>query len=137
MKKMLGISVSYLLFGLIVGLFFHEAAYYTNFDGKSVLGVVHGHALALGTAVFLAIPVLMQVFHLEQHKSFRLFVYTYNAGLWATLVFMTIRGLVQLFSFPISSFADHMIGGLAGISHIVLTVGIYFLFRTLFSAMKE
>lgn len=137
MKKMIHISAVYLIFGLVTGLFYHEAAYYTGFEGESVLGLVHSHALALGTLVFLALPVLMQVFHIEQQKSFRRFLYTYQTGLVMTLAFMSIRGIVQLFVLPISSFWDHMIGGLAGIGHVILTIGIYFLFRTLLSAVKE
>ncbi len=59
----------------MIGLFYHEAACYTGFEGESVLGLVHSHALALGTLVFLAVPVLMQVFHIEQQKSFRRFLF--------------------------------------------------------------
>lgn len=137
MKKMIYISAAYLIFGLIIGLFYHEAAYYTGFEGESVLGLVHGHAIGLGTLVFLALPIFMKNFPMEQNKNFRPFVFTYNIGLLMTLGFMTTRGTVQLFALPISSFWDHMIGGLAGIGHTILAVGIYFLFRSLLSVVKE
>lgn len=136
MKKMIRIAIAYLILGLVLGLFYHEASYYTGFTGESVLRLVHGHALALGTLPFLILPILMKMFHLQQQKHFHRFLYAYNAGLIMTLGFMTVRGITQLFSLPISSFWDHMIGGLAGIGHVILTIGIYFLFRTYLSAMQ-
>ncbi len=137
MKKMLCISAAYLIFGLSAGLFYHEAAYFTAFHGESVLRLVHAHALGLGAMVFFALPLLMKSFDLEKQRCFRWFVYVYNIGLIMTLGFMTVRGAVQLFFIPISSFWDHMIGGLAGIGHLILGLGICFLYSSLFSAIKQ
>lgn len=137
MKKMIRISAAYLIFGLAAGLFYREATVYTGYTGHSVLALVHGHALSLGALVFLLAPVFMQVFHLQQHKAFHRFVCIYNIGLVLSLVCMTARGVVQLFELPISKFIDHMIGGFAGIGHMILTVGLYFLFRSLWAAVKE
>lgn len=131
MKKMYKISLGYILFGLLAGMFYHEAAYWTHFEGDSVLARVHPHALLLGGAVFLLLPVLMKVFEIQKIRSFRFFMGFYNLGLIVSLGFMTARGAVQLFGLPISSFWDHMIGGMAGIGHILLTVGIGFLFHAL------
>lgn len=137
MKKMIHISIIYLIFGLVTGLFYHEAAYYTSFEGVSTLRLVHGHALILGTLFSLVLPLFMKVFSIENQKYFHSFLYTYHTGLVITLGFMSIRGIVQLFSLPITKFWDHMIGGLAGIGHIILTIGMFFLFRTLLSAVKD
>lgn len=54
-----------------------------------------------------------------------------------TLGFMTARGVTQLFSLPISSFMDHMIGGLAGIGHIILTIGLVFLFHAFIKSAEN
>lgn len=131
MKNMYKISLAYLVFGLTTGLFYHEAAYWTHFEGESVLSRVHPHALALGVAVFLLMPLLMQVFQIHKQKSFRWFVGVYNLGLVMTLGFMTARGATQLFQVAVPSFRDHMMGGLAGIGHVIFTVGIGFLFHAL------
>lgn len=53
-----------------------------------------------------------------------------------SILFMALRGIPQLFILNISSFADHMIGGLAGIGHVILTIGFYHLYRTLISSDK-
>lgn len=63
--------------------------------------------------------------------------WTYNIGLIMTLGFMTARGVTQLFSLPISSFMDHMIGGLAGIGHIILTIGLAFLFHAFIKSAEN
>ncbi len=137
MKNMIRISASYLTFALIAGVFYHEVAYYTHFEGVSVLSLVHPHALMLGALVFLALPVLMKLFHIEQQKMFRRGLYTYNVGLIMSLFFMTVRGLTQVFQMNVPSFADHMIGGLAGIGHVILTVGIYFFYRAYLKAVEK
>ena len=131
MKTMYKISLSYLIFGLLAGVFNHEAAYWTHFEGDSALARVHPHALVLGALVFLLVPLFMKAFEIQKYKSFRWFVILYNLGLVMSLVFMAARGASQLFLMPFPSFWDHMIGGLAGIGHIILTVGIGFFFRTL------
>lgn len=130
-KKMYWISLSYILLGLVAGVVNHEVAYWTNFTGKSVMSVVHPHAIILGGLVFLLLPLLMNNFALEDKKSFRGFLWTYNIGLVMTLGFMIARGMSQLLVKPFPSFMDHMVGGLAGIGHIILTVGIGFLFYSL------
>lgn len=137
MKKMIHLSAAYLIFGLLTGLFYHEASYYMEFTGSSVLRLVHAHAFGLGTLVFFFLPVLMQVFHIKEDRAFRRFLYTYNVGLLMTLGFMTLRGVTELFSLSVSSFWDHMIGGLAGIGHVILSFGIFFLFQLYLSAVKK
>lgn len=137
MKKMVHIASAYLVFGLLTGLFYHEAAYYTGFTGDTVLSRVHAHAFALGALVAFALVLFMKVFPVQKQKTFMPFVVTYNAGVVMSLVLMTVRGTVQLFHLPISSFWDHMVGGLAGIGHVILTIGLYLFIRTLLKAIRE
>lgn len=131
LKSLYYISITYLLFGLFTGIFYHEVAYYTNFTDVSVLKYVHPHALFLGTLIFMIIPIFVKVFSIDKNKYFKKFIITYNLGLAMSLLFMSIRGITQLFQIQISNFSDHMIGGLAGIGHVILSIGLYFLFRTL------
>lgn len=137
MKKMYKISLAYLIFGLVAGLFTHEVAYWTGFTGRTVLTKVHTHALTLGTAVFAMMPLFMKSFHIENQKSFGRFKWTYNIGLIMTLGLMSVRGITQLYALPISSSVDHMIGGLAGIGHVILTVGFGFLFHALIKSSES
>ncbi len=137
MKKYYYISIAYLIIALISGLFYHEVEYYTSFTDYSTLKYLHSHTIILGTLVFLLVPVFIKVFSIDTSKYFKKFIVVYNLGLIMSLFFMAARGITQLFSMPISSVTDHMIGGLAGIGHIILTIGMYYLFRTLLSSLKE
>lgn len=137
MKNILKISVMYIVFGLVIGLTTHEIAYWTNFSGETVLSFVHAHVLILGGGVFLMVPVLMKVFQIEQQKGFKGFLWAYNLGLLMTLGFMSVRGFSELLEFPLGNMMNHMVGGLAGIGHVILTVGVFLFFKALFRAMKE
>ena len=137
MKKSYKIAVAYLVFGLIAGVFAREVTKFTNFTGQTVMWLVHTHALVLGTAVFVLLPLFMKNFHIEEQKSFKKFEWTYNIGLILTLGFMTVRGVTQLFALPISSTVSSMILGFAGLGHIILTTGIVFLFQALFKSAEN
>ena len=137
MKKYYKISLGYLLLGLFIGFFYHEAAYWTNFSGVSVLSKVHPHILTLGAGIFFIIPILIKLFEIDKLKSFKLFMIFYNLGLIVSFGFMITRGIYQLFNLPLSKFLDHMIGGLAGIGHVILTIGICFLFYTIIKSCDK
>lgn len=137
MKNMYKISLAYLAFGLFTGLFHHEAAYWTHFEGESVLSRVHPHAILLGGVLFLLLPLFMKAFEIEKQKSFKVFLWVYNLGLVMSLGFMAARGVCQLFFMPIPSFLDHMLGGMAGIGHVILTVGLGFLYHALMASCKK
>lgn len=137
MKNMYKISLSYLIFALASGLFHHEVAYWTHFEGNSALARVHPHAMILGSAVFLVMPLMMHTFQIHKQKSFRFFLGFYNVGLVMSLAFMTARGAIQLFGLNTPSFVDHMVGGMAGIGHIILTIGIAFLFHALMKSCDK
>ncbi len=131
------ISLSYFITGLIAGLVNHEIVYWTHFTGESMMSVVHPHAILLGGFVFLLMPLFLKSFALEKQKSFRRFLWLYNIGLIMTLVFMIARGMSQLLMKPFPSFLDHMVGGFAGIGHIILTIGLGFLFHALLKSVDE
>lgn len=136
-KKMYWISLAYIAIGLALGLLNHEIAYWTHFTGESVLAEVHPHAIMLGGFVFLSMPLFMKNFDIEKQRSFRIFLWVYNMGLLMTLGFMTARGMSQTLAMPLPSFADHMVGGLAGIGHIILTIGLGFFFHALFKPIND
>ncbi len=137
MKKMYWISLAYIVFGLSIGLLDHEVTYWTHFTGESILSLVHPHAIMLGGLVFLLLPLFMKNFAVEKQKSFHIFLWTYNIGLMITLGFLTARGISQLLMVPFSSFWDHMVGGIAGIGHIILTMGLGFLFHALMKSVGQ
>lgn len=79
----------------------------------------------------------MKSFAVEKQKHFQVFLWVYNIGLIITLGFMTARGIPQLLVMPFPNFGNHIVGGLAGIGHIILTVGLGFLFHALIKSAHE
>ena len=137
MKKMYKISAIYLIFALTAGVFYRESSKFMNYIGETALAKVHPHALMLGTALFAVLPVFMKLFEIQKDKSFNKFIIFYNIGLVATLVMMAARGVTQIFNLSISSGVSHIISGFAGMGHIILTVGIFFLYRAFIKSTKE
>ncbi len=136
-RNMYRLSIFYFVVALTTGLFHHNIEYWTNFTGISVLKYVHPHSTVLGGFLFLLLPLFVKVFSIHKSKYFKRFMIIYNVGLIGSLFFMSFKGVRQLYDIAIPKFWNHMSSGLAGISHVILTVGIFFLFRTLQTSIKE
>lgn len=136
MKKLLKSALTYLIVGLVAGVFAREFPRFVdsaNFVEESQLPVLHTHALALGLFVFLFLLILAKTFNIHQHKHFNKFFITYNVGLAMTLAMMFIHGIwVAVGNNPHPAFS-----GVAGIGHIIITVGFALLFKILFDQVKS
>lgn len=137
MKKAFKIAAAYLAFALVAGVFARESTKLMGFTGNTVMWLVHPHALMLGTGVFVLLPLFMKNFHIEQQKSFKKFEVTYNIGLILTLVMLSVRGITQIFALPLSRGLDYAISGISGIGHIVLTIGLVFLFQAFIKSAEN
>lgn len=127
MKKVYYAALMYMVLGLVSGLFFREFTKASDFSGETELAVMHTHLLALGMIVMLVVLVLEKLFVLSKTKWFNLFFWHYNAGLLLTIVMMLIIGIGQVAGHT----STPMLAGLAGLGHIILTVGLAFLFVAL------
>lgn len=127
MKKLYNAAAVYMILGLAGGLFYREYSKYFNFDGFTQLSVVHTHLLTLGMLFFLLVLVLEKVFTLSKSRWFNLFFWHYNAGLLLTAGMMVIHGMMTLRGKADSAMLD----GISGLGHIIITVGIVFLFVAL------
>jgi len=82
---------------------------------------------------FLIVLLLEKNFHLTTHKNYKKFYMFYNMGLGMTLLMMIIHGILQVYSYP-----DHAaISGIAGLGHIILTIGLAYFFQVLFASINE
>ena len=130
MKKIAKSAMAYLIFGLIAGVSFREfpkmvdAAQYVE---ESQLSIVHVHTLTLGMLFFLFVLIFARLFNIHEHKWFNKFFLTYHIGLFITLVIMLVHGIwVSVGNEPHPAFS-----GMAGIGHIVVTVGFGMFFKIL------
>lgn len=137
MRKLLKIAASYAVLGLILGIFYREFTKLNGFTGITTLGFLHVHTLVLGMFMFL-ILVLMEIqFQLSEAKSFKPFLIIYNLGLIMTIIMMMVRGIPQVLDTNLSTGMNAAISGMSGVGHILLAVGLFFLFKALFQKIKD
>src|SRR5690625_2636283 len=70
MKKISYLSLGYIIFGLLVGVFYREFPKFISTPeavAESQLSVVHTHTLTLGTFFFLFVLIFAKLFHIDSH----------------------------------------------------------------------
>lgn len=136
MMRLLNTSLVYLLLGLLAGVFYREYTKAIGAPGGGQLSTLHTHLLVLGMIMFLLVLVLDAVFGLTGRRFFGVFYWTYNIGLAITIVMMVVRGMLTANGVSPAD-TSAAIPGIAGLGHIVLSVGLVFLFVTLREAVAE
>lgn len=131
MKKYINISFLYFILAMVAGVFYREFTKICAFSGRTVLGFVHGHLLALGTLVFLIVALFYDKFDLENNKKFKMFFKVYNFGVILTAIMMVVRGVIQVKNIVLTSSKSAMISGMAGLGHIILFIGFLLFFMSL------
>ncbi|WP_153504540.1 DUF2871 domain-containing protein [Cumulibacter manganitolerans] len=124
-------AATYTGLGLIGGLLYRELTRGRDWQFTQ-LNVVHTHLLALGTLVMLIALALEKLFALSRRRETTYFWWFYNAGLVLASAMMTLKGILQLDG-PVDSKA---LAGVSGLGHIMLTVGLVFLFIALIKQVK-
>lgn len=131
MEKLWRASFFYLIAGLLSGIYFREMTKIYDFQGFTQLGVVHTHLLVLGMLFFLIVMLFEKNFHLTHQKSYRAFFGTYNSGLGIMILMLLVNGTRTVLGQEITP----MFAGIAGLGHIIITIGFIFFFLTLKQAM--
>ena len=103
-----------------------------DYDGTTQLGLLHTHLLALGMLFFLIVMALEKAFTLSADKWFNLFYWHYNGGLALSSVMMLVIGIRDV----AGAGENAAISGIAGLGHIIITVGLAFLFVGLYQRIK-
>lgn len=119
MKQLWLAASAYATLGLFFGLLYRTLTH-DGFDGKTQLSITHTHFLALGMLVMLIVLALDAALGVSGSKSFKVFFWTYNVGLLISGGVMVWHGLIQLGGGE----GGAAVAGVAGIGHILLTVGI-------------
>ncbi|MGP8304083.1 DUF2871 domain-containing protein [Streptomyces inhibens] len=133
MRKSYYAAHVYMILGLISGLYYREITKINDFAGDTQLSVVHTHLLALGMLGFLIVLALDKQFQLSEAKQFTYFFWFYNAGIAITVLTMLIRGTQTV----LGNHVPEAVSWIAGLGHIVLTVGLILLFVLLGKRLNE
>ena len=136
MKKLFISSGVYTILALIGGVFFREFTKYYEFLGHTSLSVIHTHLFVLGTFLFLLLALLFKDQKLEESKTFKWFFITYNIALPLFIITLLTRGILQVTNASLSDEMNSMISGLAGVTHILLTVSLCLLIPNFIKLVK-
>ena len=115
-------------------------SFYENGGGRTQLAYTHVHTLILGMLFML---VIGSILHLK-NKNFddvKKPMIIYLVGISSSITMMVVRGSIQIFSkTAVSKGLDSALSGLAGLSHIILGIGLIYLLlviRSFFDSKKE
>lgn len=138
MKKLLNTSVIYLAFALVSGVFYREFTKWNGFTGYTSLSVLHTHLFVLGVFLFL-ILILFVRNHQDvlKGKKFKRFFILHNIALPFFWIMLLVRGIVQVLNIELNSSMNAMIAGIAGVSHILLTISLIFFVVILYEVIKK
>ncbi|MEU6231527.1 DUF2871 domain-containing protein [Kitasatospora sp. NPDC047058] len=124
MRKSYHAAHVYMILGVVSGLYYRELTKHNDFHGETQLSVVHTHLLALGMLGFLIVLALDKQFGLSGSRQFTSFFWFYNAGIAITVGAMLFRGTQTVLGHHV----PEAVSWIAGLGHIVLTVGLILLF---------
>lgn len=127
-------AVAWTAIGLAGGLGYREITKTNDFHGLTQLGVVHTHALVLGTTFFLLMLVLRRVGLLAAGRAASALPIAWNAGLAITVTMLSVKGFGQVTG---ASWADaKAIAGISGLGHMTLTAALICLLVAVGGALK-
>ncbi|MGL5439628.1 MAG: DUF2871 domain-containing protein [Filifactoraceae bacterium] len=132
MKKILNTAIIYFIFAIIAGVFYREFTKFNNYIGITTLSYVHTHLFVLGMIFFLIIASFINKdSSLVKDKLFDRFFTLYNIALSMMVTMLIIRGVVQVINIELTAAMDSAISGIAGISHILITISLTMFFYLL------
>ena len=124
MKKLINTAFIYTILALVSGVFYREFTRSLEFSDRTTLSVMHVHLFVLGSLVFLLLTLFEKEFKITKNKSFNKFFVVYNVGLIFMIAMFVWRGIDQVLGLN----GGAMISGIAGISHIIFSIGIIMMF---------
>lgn len=131
MKKYTRLAFIYLILAAASGVFYREFTKYNSFTGKTTLAISHVHLFSLGAILSLIIAIFCMLTNLEDQKWEKRFYILYNISLPFMVIMFYVRGITQVLSVELSKGTSAAISGVAGISHILLGVSLFILFKLL------
>lgn len=135
MKRYMNWALIYAVLGLVGGVFFREFTKFYNFTGETTLGYLHLHYLVLGMIFFMIILLFEKNFAFSDKKINKIFI-IYHIGLNIMVLFLLIRGIVQVANIEISKSFNAAISGCAGIGHILLGVSLIIVINKIRKSIK-
>lgn len=115
------ISLTFLIMGLIGGVYFREFTRVYSYEASNHLGKVHVHTLVLGFILLLIIHLLTKGIDIKEIEKY---IKIYVTGLILTITNMVVYGMYEILSQGEKTINIYALSGMAGIGHILLTIGL-------------
>jgi len=128
MKKLINLSMLYAIAAIACGVFYREFTKILGYTGQTTLAFTHLHLFTLGTLLFLVLALFCVQSDLLHLRQFKIFMILYNIGLPFMVIMLFVRGIPQALNTTLTATASAAVSGIAGISHILLTVAIVMMF---------
>lgn len=136
-KKLIDLAFGYAAAGLACGVFYREFTKYHAFAGSTTLGFAHVHLLVLGTLLLLLLAAFALHTDLTAQPQFRRFLWLYQIALPGMVIMLLVRGVLEVLGVPLTHSMDAAISGIAGITHILMTVCFVLLYLAMRSMKKN
>lgn len=120
------IAISFLLMGLIGGVFYREFVKFYKWQGPTSLSFIHVHWLVLGFIFLMMVYMLARLVDLDI-RSIGLQVKLYISGLVLTVVCMLVKGIYQITSGGLDLFPRAALAGISGLGHMLVGTGMVWL----------
>lgn len=131
MRKLINISGLYGLLSLLSGIFYREFTKFNGFEGETLLSLIHVHAMVLGAFLFLILALFAKDTNLIENKNFKKFNFIYNIGFPLMLLILYVKGITQVLQIELFKELLGSISGISGISHILISLALVYLFIAL------
>lgn len=114
-------SLTFLILGLIGGVFYREFTKYYAWELKTTLSVIHVHLIVLGFFMVILLYILIKSY-LNEMASIKIPFFFYVLGLIWTITAFFVRGIYTITNPTGGLFPDPALSGFAGIGHILVSV---------------
>lgn len=128
MRKLINFAFFYAFFAIFSGAFYREFTKFIGYSGRTALSVIHVHLMVLGFVLFLLLALFAKDSELVLEPKFKRFYGLYSIGFPLMIVTLYARGILQVIGGEIPKAVSASISGVAGISHILITIAFIYLF---------
>lgn len=126
-KNILSLSITFLIMGLVGGVFYREFTKAYQFTEITHLGKIHVHTLVLGFLTLFSMYQLVKNYDSEKITHLKKPLRIYIVGLTFTIINMIVIGIYEVVSLGQQIIVRAAIDGTSGIGHILLGVGLVWL----------
>ncbi len=138
MKKMVKTSMFYFAAALIAGVFYREFTKFNQFSGRTALSLLHTHLFVLGMFLFLILAIFCSSMpQILESKKMKKFYVLMNISLPLFVFTLLVRGVAQVLEIDLSSALNASLSGIAGMTHILLTISLGLFFSLIFEGLKK